>query len=79
MVTINGRRWTYLTEPFELPFEIETAHPEMTEDEGESPVKLTQINDRKFEVYFNDPRPPSGRHSTIYGVTIAPGGQTQSK
>lgn len=78
-VTINGRRWTFLSEPFELPFEIETAHPEMTEDECESPVKLTQINDRKFEVYFNDPRPPSGTHSTVYGITIAPGGQTQSK
>ena len=79
-VKINGRSWRRLnTESFELPFQIETAHSEVIHAEGENPVKLTQISDKKFEVYFNDPRPPSGTHSTVYSVTIAPGESQGSK
>ena len=73
MVKINGRRWTYLSEPFELPFQIDTAHPEMVKTKGENPVKLSIINDQRFEVYFNDPRSPSATHSTGYSITITPG------
>lgn len=73
MVKINGRRWTYLSEPFELPFQIDTAHPEMVKTKGENPVKLSISNDQRFEVYFNDPRSPSATHSTGYSITITPG------
>ena len=79
MVKINGRRWTYLSEPFELPFQIDTAHPEMVKTKGENPVKLSKINDQRFEVYFNDPRSPSATHSTGYSITITPGKEPETK
>ena len=79
MVKINGRRWTYLSEPFELPFQIDTAHPEMVKTKGENPVKLSKINDQRFEVVFVDFRPPSGSHSTVYNVSIFPEKQPETK
>ena len=77
-VKINGRRWTRLeSKPFELPFQIETAHPEMVKTEGENPVELTKVNDKKFEVVFEDSEPPSRTHSPVYTVTITPGNGTK--
>ncbi len=79
-VKINGRRWTRMeSRNFELPFQIETAHPEMVKNEGENPVKLTKISDRKFEVFFDDSEPASRRHSPVYTVTITPEKQPESK
>ena len=73
-VKINGRRWTHPeTKNFELPFQIETAHPEMAKTEGENPVEMTKIDDRKFEVIFDDSERPSRTHSPVYTVTIRPG------
>ena len=75
-VEINNRSW-YLPIPFELPFEIETSHPEMVKTEGNPPVKLTKINEQRFEVYFNGPR--SSPVPIKYTVTITPGKQPETK
>ena len=73
-VKINGRRWTHPeTKNFELPFQIETAHPELVQSEGGNLVELTKIDDRKFEVIFDDSERPSRTHSPVYTVTIRPG------
>lgn len=72
-VFVNEKSWRVENRPFVLPFEIETAHPEMVKTKGENPVKLSIINDQRFEVYFNDPRSPSATHSTGYSITITPG------
>ena len=72
-VFVNEKSWRVENRPFVLPFEIETAHPEMVKTKGENPVKLSIINDQRFEVYFNDPRSPSATHSTGYSITINPG------
>lgn len=73
-VKVNGRRWTRMeSRNFELPFQIETAYPEMVKTEGGNPVELTKIDDRKFEVVFDDSEPPSRTHSPVYTVTITPG------
>ena len=73
-VKVNGRRWSRPgTKTFELPFQVETAHPEMAKTEGENPVEMTKIDDKKFEVIFEDSEPPSRTHSPVYTVTITPG------
>ena len=72
-VFVNEKSWRVENRSFVLPFEIETAHPEMVKTKGENPVKLSTINDQRFEVYFNDPRSPSATHSTGYSITITPG------
>ena len=73
-VKVNGRRWTRMeSRNFELPFQIETAHPEMVKTEGGNLVELTKIDDRKFEVIFDDSERPSRTHSPVYTVTIRPG------
>ncbi|MBR4767724.1 MAG: hypothetical protein IK088_01985 [Lachnospiraceae bacterium] len=73
-VKINGRRWTHPeTKNFELPFQIETAHPEVVQSEGGNLVELTKIDDKKFEVIFDDSDRPSRTHSPVYTVTIRPG------
>ena len=72
-VKVNGRRWSRPgTKNFELPFLVETAHPEMVKTEGGNPVELTKIDDKKFEVIFEDSEPPSRTHSPVYTVTITP-------
>ena len=79
-VKINGRRWTRMeSRNFELPFQVETAHPEMVKTEGEKPVELTKIDDKKFEVVFEDSEPPSRTHSPVYTVTITPGNGAKDK
>lgn len=73
-VKVNGRRWSRPgTKTFELPFQVETAHPEMVKTEGGNPVEMTKIDDKKFEVIFEDSEPPSRTHSPVYTVTITPG------
>ena len=78
-VFVNEKSWRVENRPFVLPFEIETAHPEMVKTKGENPVKLSKINDQRFEVYFNDPRSPSATHSTGYSITITPGKEPETK
>ena len=79
-VKINGRRWTRMeSRNFELPFQVETAHPEMVKTEGEKPVELTKIDDKKFEVVFEDSEPPSRTHSPVYTVTITPGNAAKNR
>ena len=78
-VFVNEKSWRVENRPFVLPFEIETAHPEMVKTKGENPVKLSKINDQRFEVYINDPRSPSATHSTGYSITITPGKEPETK
>ena len=70
-VTVNGRRWGNLNEPFVLDFPIDTAHPEMVQTEGLKPIPLNRINSQRFELLFNDPRFDDVR-SHYYSVTITP-------
>ena len=79
-VKVNGRRWSRPgTKTFELPFQVETAHPEMVKTEGGNPVELTKIDDKKFEVIFEDSEPPSRTHSPVYTVTITPGNAAKNQ
>ena len=71
-IRVNGRGWASLTEPFKLDFKIETEHPEIVQTDGVNPVKLTQINDKRFEISISDPEHTSPSHSSHYSVTITP-------
>ena len=71
-VSINGRGWARPTEPFKLDFQIETEHPEIIQTDGTNPVKLIQITEKRFELFFSDPEPSSPSHSSCYSVTISP-------
>ena len=75
MVKINGQRWARLKEPFELPFQVETESLQINKEEGGYPVTLTRIDDRTFEVSFDDRDP----HGAYYSVAITPGAPRQSK
>ena len=78
-VNINGRGWASLTEPFKLDFQIETEHPEIIQTDGTNPVKLTQIDDKRFELFFSDPEHSSPTHSSCYTVTITPGNAAKNQ
>jgi len=68
-VSVNGRGWGILKEPFVLDFQIDTEHPEMVQVNGRKPVKLKQINSQCFELVFNDPQFDQ-YGSARYSVTI---------
>ncbi len=79
-VNVNGRSWNVLFgEPFELPFQIDTIHPEIVKTEGENPVKTTMISDKRFEISIRDLRKPSPTHSSHYTVTISQGKTVENK
>ncbi len=76
--SVNGKRWNLRT-PFELPFQIDTAHPEVVQTSGNKQVRLNRISDERFEVYFEYPGVPSGSSGSRYIVQIAPKKQPETK
>ena len=79
IVTVNGRYWGARnfgsgipSAPFQLPFQIETAQFVLQQTEGDEPVSVTKISDRKFEVSIKAPEATSDRERVRYAITIDP-------
>ena len=79
IVTVNGKYWGARnfgsgipSEPFQLPFRIETAQFVLQQTEGNEPVKVAKISDRKFEVSIQAPETTSNGERVRYAVTIDP-------
>lgn len=79
-VEVNGQLWDIQSrKTFELPFQIDTKHPEIVKTKGENPVKTTIIDGKRFELSISDFRKSSWTHSTRYSVTITPGKTFENK
>lgn len=74
-IAINGQCWAMLNEPFELPFQVETGPMEILREKGDYPVKLNRIDDKSFELLFDDHTQRGGS----YSITIIPDNSQQSK